>query len=141
MANSSGPALNLQETFLHLDGAGEAMPVPLTPSFWQELTSGAQRSPGVARIAEEDGWLVAEFAVTDDISHWEMHPRGDEILVMLAGAIEVVTEQPDGTTRTVALRTGAACLVPRGTWHRLFPRTPGSLLAITYGKGTQHRPS
>jgi oxalate decarboxylase/phosphoglucose isomerase-like protein (cupin superfamily) len=78
--------------------------------------------------------------VSGDIGHWEMHPRGDEILYMLDGAIDVVLEQADGTTQTVALDAGAACLVPRATWHRLLSRAPGHLLALTYGKGTQHRP-
>jgi mannose-6-phosphate isomerase-like protein (cupin superfamily) len=132
--------VNLETTFLHLDGAGGALPVALTPTFWQELTSGEYRSPGVARIAREDGWLVGRFPVRDGMSHWEMHPRGDEILYMLDGAIDVVLEQPDGTTRTLPLEAGAACLVPRATWHRLLPRAPGHLLALTYGKGTQHRP-
>jgi mannose-6-phosphate isomerase-like protein (cupin superfamily) len=132
-------ALDLGTTYLHLNGSGDALSVALTPTFWQELASGEHRSPGVARIAGEDGWLVARFPVRDGISHWEMHPRGDEILVMLEGAIDVVLEQSDGTTRTVPLETGAACLVPRATWHRLLPRAPGHLLAVTYGKATQHR--
>lgn len=135
----SEPVLNLRQTYLHLDGAGGALPVPLTATFWQELTTGDHRSPAVARVANEDGWLVAAYSVTGDIDHWEMHPRGDEILIMLSGAIDVVLEQPESDNRTVALPAGAACLVPRGTWHRLLPRAPGRLLALTYGKDTQHR--
>jgi mannose-6-phosphate isomerase-like protein (cupin superfamily) len=132
-------ALDLGTTYLHLSGSGDALAVVLTPTFWQELASGEYRSPGVARIAGDDGWLVARFPVGNNISHWEMHPRGDEILLMIEGAIDVILEQPDGTTRTVPLEAGAACLVPRATWHRLLPRAPGHLLAVTYGKGTQHR--
>jgi mannose-6-phosphate isomerase-like protein (cupin superfamily) len=131
---------DLLRTYVHLDGAGGALPVVLTPTFWQELMSGDHRSPGVARIANEDGWMVASFPVRDEISHWEIHPRGDELLCMLSGAIDVALEREDGTARVVRLEAGATCLVPRGTWHRLFPRAPGQLLAITYGKDTRHRP-
>ncbi len=67
-----------------------------------------------------------------------MHPAGDELLVLLSGAIDVVLET-DAGNRVVELTEGTSCLVPRGTWHRQI-RTPGRELAITYGKGTQHRP-
>ena len=40
----------------------------------------------------------------------------------------------------MTLQPGTACVVPRGTWHRQIVHQPAELLAITYGKGTQHRP-
>ena len=68
-----------------------------------------------------------------------MHPAGDEILYLVDGALDVILEQKNGE-RVVTLQPGTACVVPRGTWHRQIVHQPGELLAITYGKGTQHRP-
>ena len=68
-----------------------------------------------------------------------MHPAGDELLTMLAGAMDVVFERSDGEV-TVSLRSGQTCIVPRGMWHRQVVRETGQYLGITYGKGTQHRP-
>ena len=42
--------------------------------------------------------------------------------------------------RVLELRPGAACVVPRATWHRQRVREAGSLLGVTFGRGTQHRP-
>jgi quercetin dioxygenase-like cupin family protein len=70
---------------------------------------------------------------------WERHPAGDAILCALSGALEAVLES-EGSERVVSVPAGAVCVVPRGTWHRLVVRTPGRLLAMTYGKGTEHRP-
>jgi mannose-6-phosphate isomerase-like protein (cupin superfamily) len=67
-----------------------------------------------------------------------MHPHGEEVLLMLSGAISMVFDQPGGETR-VPLEAGKACVVPRGTWHRAIVHTPGRMLGITYGRGTEHR--
>src|SRR5262249_60959406 len=70
---------------------------------------------------------------------WEMHPGGDEVLYLLAGALDVVLDEPAGE-RTFGLERGQACLVPRGVWHRLVLRRPSGLLFITPPRGTRHPP-
>ena len=52
----------------------------------------------------------------------------------------IVLEGAEGD-RIIELRAGTSCLVPRGTWHKQVVHTPGQELAITYGKGTKHRPA
>jgi mannose-6-phosphate isomerase-like protein (cupin superfamily) len=126
-------------TYVLLEDGGDALPVEVTPMFWPELISGERRSEGATKIAAGHGWLMCALPKKDDPPTWEMHPAGDEILYMLSGALDVVLEQPDGE-QVIALRAGTACVVPRGVWHRTVVRVPGDMLAITYGKGTQHRP-
>ncbi len=87
---------------------------------------------------------MAAFDMTEDWPHWEMHPEGEEILVLLSGDMSIVLDpgetEAGGGESTVTLEPGQACLVPRGVWHRGIVRAPSRLLAITAGEGTQHRP-
>ena len=68
-----------------------------------------------------------------------MHPHGEELLLLLSGALDVILDLPDGE-RTVALTTGGVCLVPRGVWHRMTMRQPSDLVFVTPPTGTRVRP-
>jgi mannose-6-phosphate isomerase-like protein (cupin superfamily) len=142
MNDHSAAAFNPVDTYAFLQDGGAAHPFAVTERFWRELMAGTHREPGAlpeARLAGEgDGWLLSAYAYADGDTHWECHPRGDEILVVLSGAMDAVLELPQGE-RVVPLTAGIACVVPRGVWHRLRTREPARLLALTYGKGTQHR--
>jgi mannose-6-phosphate isomerase-like protein (cupin superfamily) len=139
MSSTSQTGFDLVNNYLHLGDGGEAFRVAITPAFWPALMSGDYREEGVRRIAEDGGWLAASYQVQQDMKHWEMHPAGDEILFMLSGEIDVVLDEPGGE-RVVNVKAGTACVVPRGIWHRQVVKSPGQQFALTYGKGTQHRP-
>lgn len=67
----------------------------------------------------------------------EMHPDGDELIVLIDGSISVVLEEnPD---RIVAVRPGEGVVVPRGIWHRILVHQPCRLLYVTPGPGNQSR--
>jgi mannose-6-phosphate isomerase-like protein (cupin superfamily) len=119
--------------FVHVGGDGRALPVEAGPSFWQELATGNTESEGIRRILA-GGWLCSAFHWKEDVKHWEMHPEGDELLFALSGRFEVLLEE-----KSVLLERGQFCLVPKGVWHRTKVHAPGDMLALTYGKGTQHR--
>jgi oxalate decarboxylase/phosphoglucose isomerase-like protein (cupin superfamily) len=140
MAQTPRAAFDLFGTYVHLGDGGGALPVTVTETFWDELMSGEYRSEDVRAFGEKGGWMLATFHMTESMSHWELHPEGDEILHLLSGAIDVVLQETDGE-RVVALRPGTTCVVPKGAWHRQIVLTPGDLLSITYGRGTQHRPA
>lgn len=123
-------ALDLSATYLCLAPSGAVTTMPVTPDFWATIG-------GRTELAE--GRLVAAFECGADWNHWEMHPHGEEVLVMLSGSITMVFDEPGGE-RLVVLEAGKACVVPRGTWHRAIVHTPGKMLGITYGRGTDHRP-
>ncbi len=124
-------------TYVFAEDGGGAVRAEVTPTFWQELISGSTRDPAIAKIRSGDGWLVGIFSMNPP-TRAEMHPAGDEILYLVSGAIDVVLEE-EGGERVIELQPGAACVVPRGVWHRQLVHQPSELLAITYGKGTQHR--
>jgi mannose-6-phosphate isomerase-like protein (cupin superfamily) len=110
---------------------------------------GIDRSDGRARLVEQepgrppkriDGLTVGAPMLTDDAPHaGEIHPDGDELLYLVSGAITVRLELPEGD-RTVELTAGQALVVPRGTWHRITLREPGTLVHITPGPNGDHRP-
>ena len=112
-------------SFVHLHAGGAATVAPRTPTFWRHLVAGAGDRVVGAVHGREAG---------------EMHPHGDELLCLLAGAVNVVLEEVDGE-RTVPLRAGQVFVVPQGAWHRLVLRAPADLLFVTPPKGTELRPA
>jgi mannose-6-phosphate isomerase-like protein (cupin superfamily) len=129
---------DLTRFHIHVGPAGEAMVIEDAAKLWAELMAGGYHSEAAGRVAG-GGWLLAVFHMTEDPPAWEMHPDGEEILYLLSGGMDVVLEEVTGD-RVVQLRPGTACVVPRGVWHRQVLAGPCDLLALTYGRGTQHRP-
>ena len=123
-------ALDLRETYLILADDGGAETVAGGDEFWASLMSGTRQL---------EGRLVMLGELRADMTHWEVHPAGEELLFLQGGAVDVVMER-DGKEWTQPLEAGEAFVMPRGVWHRMRVRTPGQMLFVTYGKGTEHRP-
>jgi mannose-6-phosphate isomerase-like protein (cupin superfamily) len=122
--------LDLSTTYICLSPDGAASTIEVTSDFWSSIDDRDDLS---------EGRLVAEFDFREDWPHWEMHPHGEEILVLLSGAMELVLDDGSGVERVAELLPSRAFIVPRGTWHRAIVRLPCRLLGITYGRGTEHR--
>jgi len=130
---SSSAAFDPVRTYVHLTDDGEgATPIPVTDDFWQTIETRSRLHEG--RL------LTAYHFQAGRWDHWERHPAGDEVVCLLAGAMDLVLEAGDGDERVVELRGRSACIVPRGAWHRGIVRAPSDALFVTPGKGTQHRP-
>ncbi len=121
---------DLETTYLALDGKGEVTPMPVTPEFWATIES----SPAASRS------MIGVYPVESDWPHWEMHPEGAEILVLIDGRIDMMLEE-NGAQRVAPMSAGTTLVVPAGAWHRALVREPGRLMAVTYGPGTEHRPA
>jgi len=63
-------------------------------------------------------------------SPWERHPTGDELLHVLEGAVEVTVVAANGPVHAT-VPAGSIFVVPRGLWHRQFPRPTVTLLNAT----------
>jgi len=120
---------DLVRTFVHLDNAGNAKPVKVTPSSWRDTTAKYERVLG-----------AFDFNSDDDLhaSMQEMHPEADEVLFVVSGAVDVLIEEA-GVENVVCLEAGEAAVVGRGRWHRLAMRRPGKLLFINSRVGMQGR--
>lgn len=117
--------LDLSRFHLHLEDGPRIRPV--------SLASGD-------RPAEGRTLAVFPAERPEDVhpDSWEMHPGGDELLILCSGRLELDIEDADGM-RTVELAPRTGQVVPAGSWHRLRLREPSVLLAITHRSGTQRR--
>ena len=122
-------SFDLEKTFLALDGRGGVASLPLGPEFWATISSNP-----AAR-----GTMVGVYPMTVEWPNWEMHPKGDEVLVLLSGRLEVILDE-GGSERRISMTAGSTLVVPAGAWHRALVPEPGQLLGITFGEGTEHRP-
>jgi mannose-6-phosphate isomerase-like protein (cupin superfamily) len=122
------PTFDLETTFLGLDGAGEVTQLPVGADFWETIDT----NPDVR------GTLVAVFTGEGDWPHWEMHPQGDEVLVLLEGSMRMVFDRPH-EPEILFMAPGTTVVVPAGVWHRGLDQRGAKLMAITYGAGTEHR--
>jgi mannose-6-phosphate isomerase-like protein (cupin superfamily) len=120
--------LELEQTYLSLDGQGQVR-THSAAGFWESVDTNADIL----------GTLVAGFVSTDDWPHWEMHPAGEEVLVLLEGRMTLILDEPGGERR-VEMYPGSTCIVPRGVWHRALVPQVSRFLGLTYGAGTTHRP-
>lgn len=83
---------------------------------------------------------MSAFTFSDAWEIWERHPAGDELIMLLSGAVTVVLEE-SGIEHAVELNEpGSYVLVPRNVWHTAKTSVPTTLLFLTPGAGTQHRP-
>ena len=121
-------AIDLEQVFLSLNGGGRADALP-----------GEHFGIRLSHAPADMAYLVGVHPLTADWPHWEMHPKGHEVLVFLEGRVEMTLEQ-DGQRRVVEVGPGSTLVIPPGAWHTARVIEPGRMLGITYGEGTQHRP-
>jgi mannose-6-phosphate isomerase-like protein (cupin superfamily) len=123
-------AFSLDSTYIHLSPDESARTMEGGQKFWA----------GIAERTDLDsGRLMFKTSQSKDWDHWECHPAGDEILVLLSGEMDVVLDTSRGEERT-RLKAGETFVVPKGVWHRGIVHKPGELMFVTPGAGTEHRP-
>lgn len=121
------------ETYVHLGPNGTSIPLEVTNRFWQDMASGTFSDLGPGR-------LVSTYEFKESWTTWEKHPAGEEVVVLLAGAMDLVLAA-DGREETVSLdRPGQFLIVPRDVWHTADVPKGALALFITAGEGTQNRP-
>ena len=124
-------SLNPQQTYVHLAHDGTAAEIP-GERFWQ--------LPDATMAQLGQGWVISEYAFTEDWLSWEMHPEGDEFVYLLAGRMDMLLERA-GVVETIALAGNGAAVVPRGVWHTAKVHAPSRMLHVTRGAGTMQRPA
>ena len=131
-APQPGPYV-LSSTYLRLRPDVSIEPLHSGNDFWPRLMSGA-----LGDFHHE--YLVITVSYDKDWSTWEMHPNGDEVVMLLEGSTTMVLEI-DGAEKRVDLNESCAyVVVPRGTWHTSRTSQSCRMLFITAGEGTQIRP-
>lgn len=85
----------------------------------------------------QDFKLISYFEFDQDWETWEIHPMGDEVLILLSGNIEIVFEQ---SGRVVLENFGDYAVVPQGTWHTAKVMEPSGVMVFTPGTQTRNKP-
>jgi mannose-6-phosphate isomerase-like protein (cupin superfamily) len=131
-APAPGPYL-LSSTYLRLRPDVSIEPLHVGNDFWPRIMAGK-----LGDFHHE--YLVITVSYDTDWTTWEMHPNGDEVVMLLEGSTTMVLEI-DGREKLVELNESCAyVVVPRGTWHTSRTRKACRMLFITAGEGTQIRP-
>ena len=118
--------IDLTDTYLHLERGPGVGVIDVDENFWATIDE---------RTDLDDGRLVMAMPMTADWSNWEMHPEGDEVIVVTDGVVRVHTE----SNEPVIVRAPELVVMPAGTWHTMDVIEPARVLTITWGAGTQHR--
>ena len=66
----------------------------------------------------------------------EIHPDGDELLYVISGHLRVKGD----TSPALELKSGDACVVKKGEWHRVDVLEKTQLIYMTPGPNGDHRP-
>jgi len=118
--------------FVVLDANKHATVENVRPSLYQDLDLHYHRFSGCE--------LIAAHEFHDHWPSWEMHPQGDEIVVLLAGQAQMrMVREPSEQVVTLN-QVGEYVIVPRGVWHTAHIEKYAKMLFITPGEGTQNRP-
>lgn len=131
----TGASLDLRTYPVHLGLGGTATAQPaFTGMEWYEAYSRRVAADG------SEGRLVSMHDFTGDWDSWEMHPLGEELVVCIAGEMNVIQEKPDGSLHCETIRAGEYLVNPAGVWHTADVPRAATALFITAGEGTQGRP-
>ncbi|MGZ4691924.1 MAG: cupin domain-containing protein [Acidimicrobiia bacterium] len=86
-----------------------------------------------------EGRLVTMHSFAESWDSWEVHPKGDELVLCIAGSA-VLHQEIGGDVHTVEIHAGEAVINPPGAWHTADVTGPCTCIFITAGQGTEHRP-
>lgn len=126
-------ARHILDTYLHFRDGGRVDPVPVSEAFWGELAAG--------KLPELDqGRLMTGFTFSEPWTVWERHPAGEELVMLLEGAATVVLEEGGQEPKVELSQPGSYVLVPQGVWHTARTDVQTTMLFLTPGTGTEHRP-
>lgn len=123
-------ALNLEKTFAVLKPDMSVALEDVSPSLYADLDAKYSNFASHA--------LVAMYRFSSDWGSWECHPAGDEIVILLSGAVTMVLRIDGQEQATELSEPGGFVVIPRNTWHTARVAQPASMLFITPGEGTQH---
>jgi mannose-6-phosphate isomerase-like protein (cupin superfamily) len=133
-ADERGKPLDLRSTYAHLIEEGSASLIPISETYWTEVMRGEHSEL-------EQGRLVSCFDFEKNWASWERHPHGEELVILLRGQVQLLLEHGAGVEQLRLTEPGQFVSIPRGTWHTVHTEGPCSMLFVTPGRGTEHKPA
>ncbi len=83
--------------------------------------------------------LISSYEFDCDWPTWEIHPNGDEIVILLRGKATFILQIGAEDKSVILEDEGAYVVVPRNTWHTAKISEKTKLLFITPGEGTEQK--
>lgn len=127
---------NLEDRPLHLGLGATAEMEPKVTGSMDWYAAYGQRQAGDGR----EGRLVSMYAFSAPWDSWEMHPSGSAVVLCTAGSLVLHQELADGSLHTIALASGEYAINAPGVWHTADVARAATVVFITAGLGTEHRP-
>lgn len=121
-------SFNIANRFVVLSPDKVATTVLNSPTVYEDL----ERDFGSFKGHE----LIALHTFEEDWPSWEIHPNGDETVVLLSGAATFVVKHGDVSREIRMDNPGDTVIVPRGAWHTAKIAEKTRMLFITPGEGT-----
>ena len=122
---------NLATKFVVMTGGKTAEKIAVSPSMYEEL----DRDYNNFKNCE----LIALHEFNGDWPCWEVHPMGDEVVVLISGAVDFVLQFDEGEQTVELSLPGDYVIVPRGVWHTAKMSVLSKILFVTPGENTQCR--
>ena len=124
-------APNIASSFVVMSADFKADVVAVTDRLYAELEE---------KYGEFQGrTLISCHSFDDDWTTWEVHPKGDEFVVLLDGDVEMMLATESGEKAIHLNEPGSFVIVPRGVWHTAIVRRRAQMLFVTPGEGTENR--
>ena len=120
--------IDLTDTYVHLETGPGVRVVPVDDQFWATIDQ---------RDDLHSGRLVMAGVMHGDWDMWEMHPAGDELILVTEGTVRVHVDDGGPPTDVSAPNL---IVMPAGTWHTMDVVEAARVVTITWGAGTEHRP-
>ena len=121
------------DTFAVINPGLKMQPVAVTSNLYDRLQTEFDNFRGHV--------LVSVFEFSETWPHWERHPAGDEMVILLAGNVTLRIKTGQGEEKVELNDAGSFVLIPRGTWHIAETQESARMLFITPGEETEHSAS
>ncbi|MES3023442.1 MAG: cupin domain-containing protein [Pseudomonadota bacterium] len=131
---STNQASHILRNYLHVQDKAKTAPIDASDSFWPDLATGM--FPEL-----EHGRLMSAFTFSGAWETWERHPAGEELVMLLAGAVTLTLDEPAGARSVQLASAGSYVLIPPNIWHTAKADVESTLVFLTPGAGTEHRPT
>jgi len=132
-STSLPPSLSERPIHLGLGASAVVEPVFTGSMDWYDAYTDRHAGDG------SEGRLVAMHTFSEPWEMWEMHPKGAEVVLCTAGSIELIQEL-DGAEVATTLTAGTYAINQPGVWHTANATGTATVVFITAGEDTTHRP-
>ncbi|QJR79750.1 cupin domain-containing protein [Alteromonas pelagimontana] len=125
-------SFNLHDTFVVLDPDNHATPEENNADLYTRIDARYDKF--------KSHQLLSAHIFTEDWANWEIHPKGDEVVLLITGEATLRLKINNTEHIFTLSKPGDYVLVPRNTWHTAEVPNQAALLFVTPGEGTQHQP-